>query len=509
MLTLWESRHDLRNVFPDIWNRDRVSFCQWFVDSAQREYGFTQDYIEPVRGSLELATGVNKVEEESQQTNLKPIEWKVKAYRKLYNVSLKLKPLIIKVVPDSRKSQLKQLKEKIQRKAYTGQVESSLFNVNTLVSVTSESAVNEKGINLIGYARSETGVGESCRLAANAYTAADISFGIINFNLGNIARSQDMTWASKEIERPLYNVNIFHVNADQMPIACEHLGQNIVSGRYNIGYWHWELPEFPDEWNSSFQLVHEIWVPSQFIVDAISTKSPVPVIKIPHGIEVKLSGYFDRNHFGLPDKPFLFMSMFDTYSFQERKNPIAVVHAFKKAFQPNDEKVGLVIKVNHSNGNPEGINMLKRVIEGYQNIYLIEGTLNRDEINALITNTDCFVSLHRSEGFGLGLAEAMYLGKPVIGTNWSANIDFMNQKNSCTVDYKLIQLGSDMGPYKAHQYWADPDLDHASYYMKKLYSDREYYERIAVEGQKTIHNEFSPKVVGEKVKNRLKNIGLL
>lgn len=117
--------------------------------------------------------------------------------------------------------------------------------------------------------------------------------------------------------------------------------------------------------------------------------------------------------------------------------------------------VGLVVKVNRFKSNFNGLDMLTELISNYKNIYLIDETISRNDVNALINVTDCFISLHRSEGFGLGFAEAMYLGKPVIGTNWSSNTDFMNEKNACLVDYKLVQLEKDYGPYKSYQYWAD------------------------------------------------------
>jgi glycosyltransferase involved in cell wall biosynthesis len=506
--TVWQSRQDLQSVFPDIWSRDRISFCQWFIDSAEREYGLTSDYINPIKNSLEYSEQAASYEEreEIQKAKIKRSDWRRYCSRKLYNVSIRLKPIILKFIPSSRKERLKELKQRLLRAAYPP-VDYGVKAENTDMSIAMQ--LQEKGINLIGYSRSETGVGESCRLAARAYDSVNIPFGIINYDVGNPARSTDKSWVMKEIENPLYNVNIFHVNADQIPVAFANLGAELFASRYNIGYWHWELPDFPDEWKSSFNYLNEIWVPTQFIADSISAKSPIPVVRIPHGIQLKYPEHIKRKDFELPENTFLFLTMYDTYSFQERKNPNAVIEAFKEAFNPLDNSVGLVIKVNHSKSNPEELALLKKRFEGYSNIHIIDETLSRDDVNALINCTDCFISLHRSEGFGLGLAEAMYLGKPAIGTNWSANVDFMNYKNSCVVDYKLVQIGKDLGPYKAYQYWADPDVSHAAFYMKKLVSDPDYYQQIAIEGQKTIHNEFSPEAVGEKVRNRLRNIGLL
>lgn len=404
------------------------------------------------------------------------------------------KPVIIKIIPFSVRQRVKKrmLKKAFSIESPMKQIISTQFN----------------GVNLIGYARAEMGIGESCRIAARSLSAVDLPFGIINFSGTNPARMNDLSWVHKEIADPKYNVNIFHINAEQMIEVYAHHGNGIFQNHYNIGFWHWELPDFPDEWEESFTLVNEIWAPSTFVVDSISMKSPVPVVKIPHSIEVKIEEVRDRKYFGLPEKPFLFLTMYDLKSYQERKNPQAAIHSFKRAFQENELDVGLVIKVNSADSNPDDREELYELIGNYQNIYLIEQTLTRNDTNALIAIIDSYVSLHRSEGFGLGLAEAMYLGKPVIGTNWSSNTDFMTPDNSCLVDYNLIQLNHDYGPYRSYQYWADPDIRHASDYMGKLVDDKEYYRKKASKGESHIKQYFSPQVVGGLIEKRLKYIAL-
>jgi glycosyltransferase involved in cell wall biosynthesis len=367
----------------------------------------------------------------------------------------------------------------------------------------------ENGVNLIGSIRTETGIGESCRVAANALNKARIPFGIINFKMNKITKNKDYSWVGKEMEIPIYNTNIFHVNASRISAAYKHFGDDLFHGRYNIGYWAWELQEFPDKWSENFEVVDEIWVPSTFVQEAISKKSPVPVIKIPHSVEVILPKKINRNYFNLPGERFLFLSMYDVLSLQERKNPKAVVKAFKKAFAKNNPSVGLVLKVNNGQKNPKEIKNLKKEIKGYRNIIMINEVLNRSEINGLLNSIDCFVSLHRAEGFGLGLAEAMYLGKPVIATNWSGNTDFMTNYNSFPVEYKLIKIGKDYGPYNFDQMWADPDVDHAAHYMTKIWSDRKLGKVIGLEGQKTICNYFAPTKVGKLIKNRLTSLSLI
>jgi len=350
---------------------------------------------------------------------------------------------------------------------------------------------------------------------ARAFEAAALPFGIVNFADpgARLARNEDMSWAYKEMDHNPYKVNLFHLNAPNLRAAYDHpfhpLGKELFHNRFNIGYWARELPEFPDAWCNSFELVNEVWAPSQFIVNAVQTKSPHPVIRIPHAVHVENSEAVDRGAFGLPDGQFLFLTMYDTHSLKERKNPYGAIHAFKRAFSPKNRSVGLVVKVNNPKSNPGDLEWIRQQTAGYSNIYLITEILGRQQVDLLINSTDCFVSLHRAEGFGLVLAEAMYLGKPVIGTNWSGNTDFMNEGNSCPVNYNLVQVGHDIGPYQAHQQWAEPDLNHAAAYMRKLVRDPAWRAEIAHNGKHTIHAEYSPAVVGQRVRDRLTELGLL
>lgn len=366
----------------------------------------------------------------------------------------------------------------------------------------------EKGINLIGYVRSETGLGESCRLAAQSLETTALPFGMLHFPL-NFIRSEDFTWSHKEMEHARYAVNVFHMNADMIGHAMNHFGPSLLNGRFNIGYWHWELPEFPEEYCGAFQSLQEIWVPSKFVADSISSKAKIPVVRIPHGIRVQLDSGMDRSSFALPEHSYLFMCMYDTQSYQARKNPQGALQAFKLAFAPHDSNVGLVVKVNNAGLKGQELQALREQIAGYPNMYILDSQLSRIQVNSLLHCTDCLISLHRSEGFGLGLAEAMYLGKPVIATGWSGNADFMHASNSCPVNYELVRVAQDYGPYKANQLWAEPDLSHAAALMRQVVETPSWRKQIAAAGQKTIREFYSPELAGTKMIERLQRLNVL
>jgi glycosyltransferase involved in cell wall biosynthesis len=230
---------------------------------------------------------------------------------------------------------------------------------------------------------------------------------------------------------------------------------------------------------------------------------------IPPCIQMVYDRNLTRLDFNLPGDRFLFLCAYDVLSTQARKNPLGAIKAFKRAFTKNDPSVGLVLKINNARENPGEIKQLHDELQGYSNCYFIEDGLERLKFNALINLVDAYISLHRSEGFGLIPAEAMSLGKPVIMTRWSGNLDLMTTDNSCGVDYKLIQVEEKTGPYLTGQIWAEPDIDHAAFFMKKLRSDRQYYSHISKHAIKFIRDHFSPEVIGQQIEDRMGKIGLL
>jgi len=296
------------------------------------------------------------------------------------------------------------------------------------------------------------------------------------------------------------------VNADQVPFAAEELGRSFFDGRYNIGYWNWELPELPDEHMKAFDFLDEVWAPSSFCHETFSKKARKPVTRIPYCIDLKVPAGVGRAELGLPAEGFLFLFMFDALSVLERKNPAALIEAFLRAKSSLPKAARLVLKVINADKVPQDHAEILRIAQRDPSIVFLSRYLDRPEINALCASVDCYVSLHRSEGFGLTLAESMFLGKPVIATGWSSNMDFMTPWNSLPVKYKLVTLGEDHGPYRKGNTWADPDVDHAAECMVRVATDPGLHRSLAQAGQETIRRNFSPAAVGQGIKARLKAI---
>jgi glycosyltransferase involved in cell wall biosynthesis len=344
------------------------------------------------------------------------------------------------------------------------------------------------GLNIIGNLGHDTGVGESARLCRNACDAVGLAHHVID--------------AANETQQLRYRNSVFHINADQLPEVRQRLPHLFGPETYKIGCWHWELPELPDGLAESAHALDELWAPSAFIQSAVSAKVSIPVVHMPHGVEVAEIDPCSPEMFRVPPGRFTFLCMFDFASVMERKNPLGAVDAFRLAFA-DEPNAALLIKAGHANGYRDEYAELTRQLRGIPNVYLTERMLPRARVNGLIAACDAVVSLHRSEGFGLILAEAMYLGKPVVATGWSGNMDFMNSGNSCPVAYDLVTLDRDYGPYRAGQQWAEPYVEDAARLMRRVFDDAEFRAHTAAAASATIRSRFSPAAAGQRYRDRL------
>lgn len=467
---IYDSRPDLHHFFPDPCGRDSVRFLLWFLTCGAREYKLSETLIAPLKRQWDaVVASLNN-----------PLE------RAWYRLVLQV---------TARSIGLREAMKSIRGR----------FRLSP-AGQGGESRVPEPaaaGVNVIGYVRSEMGVGESVRCAIRAARAAQIPVAIRTVDEKGPYRLGDRYVAEEDRDLP-HEISLFYVNADQAEHVERKLGQEFVRGRYNIGFWAWELEEFPDRWLSSFRLFDEIWTPSTFTQSAIARKSPAPVLRTPLAIEVDLAGAATRADFSIPADRFVFLSVFDLLSVPERKNPIGAITAFREAF--GDSKTShLVLKVLHGGERPRHMAAIAEAAAGLP-VTIIDRTIDRAALNGLLATCDCLLSLHRSEGFGLSIAEAMYLEKPVVVTGYSGNLDFTKPDNSFLVEYDLGRVPKGCDPYEEGRVWAEPRIVHAVEQMRLVASSAEQRAERARRAAEFVRRRLSPAAVGQLMRERLELI---
>lgn len=364
------------------------------------------------------------------------------------------------------------------------------------------------GMNIVGFLTADLGVGESARCMVRAADAAGIPSALVALKLNCKNRLGDQTYAARIQGTNPHDVNVVHVDPPASRDIDHHHGPVFRRGKYNIAYFAWELPEFPDAWTTSFDYFDEIWCPSDFTTSAIALKSPVPVLTMPHSISFAAPGESIaqlRARFGLPANAFLFLTLFDLNSYSARKNPRAVIDAFRRSGLAGSG-AALVLKVQNVAGNEADFAALQQSVRDLPGTVLLTETLSRSDIYALQAACDVFVSLHRSEGFGLAIAESMLLGKPVIATNWSASAEYVTADNGCPVRARLVTLEQNHGPYAKGSTWADPDPEHAAQYMSTLFEDRKFAAELGRRARETVQVRFAPEIIGARYRRRLECI---
>ena len=364
------------------------------------------------------------------------------------------------------------------------------------------------GINIAGHINGDFGLAQGVRSSIKAIEAAGIPFVLNNLHILNASNS-DTTYNNFSVNNP-YPINFIHTNPDWLNRGINQglfpiIKSEYFRNRYNIGFWVWELPKFPSEWEFAFDYFDEIWTASGYCSDSISMVSPIPVLRMAHSLDLSVP-LLGRESLGFPKDKFIFLFVFDFHSSFERKNPLAIIKAFKHAFGTNNEDVLLLIKFYNSQSYPHQREQLQVASAHYSSIKLIDKHLTKDEINALVYNCDCYISLHRAEGFGYTMAEAMYYGKPVIATAYSSNLDFMSVNNSFLVKYDLVTTSKDYGCYPQGSIWANPDINHAAQLMQQVVNNPQEAKKVGNRAAKEIKYLLSPVTLGERMRNRLEQI---
>jgi len=480
-LGVYQQQPALQQLFPDVLGRDRVAYARWYVSSVEEAFQVDAYFVEAMACSLK-----------------KDLRLKAHIYQaftaRLFEIGFgqRLEQLLgeqrVKRIRDFFIPRSPQRATLLQTRSET-LIPSSQIHLPSV------------GINIIGYLSDETGVGENARAIMRALHSHNYPLAWTMVT-SHHARQNDRSVLDMPQGHP-YDINLFCVNADQIPNVYHELGAAFFEGKYNIGYWFWELENFPEGGLDGLQYFDEIWVGSHFGQKALTLDALVPVCTMGVVIDRMPTTTVTRAQLGLPEDRFIFLFVFDMLSVIERKNPYAVIEAYRRAFAPDFAGVQLVIKVTKLEQFPDHAARLKAEMASIGGI-LIDRYWDRPELNGLFQACDAYISLHRSEGFGITLAEAMCIGKPVIATDYAGNTDFMNVANSYPIAYTLVALDKDCGPYPIGQRWAEPDIDHAASQMRYVF---EHYDEAQVKGQRAatdIAEQYGQVAIARKIITRLK-----
>jgi glycosyltransferase involved in cell wall biosynthesis len=338
----------------------------------------------------------------------------------------------------------------------------ALARASAIIAPRPGAAPVAPGLVIAGEMLRPSGLGEGARLMEQA--ARRMGLPVWGYDLPALAQAPvtgPLTFVPPGV--PL----VVHVNAPMLPLALLRLPGALTRHRRIIGYWAWELPSVPPEWRPALACVDEVWVPSAFTEAALSPLLPnrVRVVPPPLADAPPVPSARTRAGFGLPEDAVVVLVSFNLASSLARKNPFAAIAAFRTAFGDRPDRV-LVLKVGHPDHAPEDFAALAALAQA-PNIVLIPDTLSAPDRHALTACADIVLSLHRSEGFGLVLAEAMLLAKPVIATGWSGNTGFMNAANAALVGHRLVPARDDRQVYRGSR-WAEPDTEHAVMWLRHL-----------------------------------------
>ena len=367
--------------------------------------------------------------------------------------------------------------------------------------------IDDIDVTFIGHPFASIGMGEQMRSHIAAANKLQLGHGV--FDIFRYAERRDPAHFALIGERERASVprgiRVFHINGDEVDRVIEAFETrgNDFAGGYNVIMPAWELPSYPREWAAKLARFDEVWAISGFVQEGLAAAG-IGSHRIGQSIETEPMAFLPRRFFGIRESSFVLLHFLDLTSYAARKNPHAVLELARQlwAEQPFLD-LHLVLKVKNGDQPAEA---WADEFRGNPRVTVLDTPLDSVGVRSLINCCDCFVSLHRAEGFGRGLGEAMALGKLALGTGWSGNLDFMTPENSLLAAHRLTKLKREQYPHWQGQSWAEADGAHAAKLLRGVLADGEYGRALALRGQMEALRGHGHRAVGLRILARLRHI---
>lgn len=365
------------------------------------------------------------------------------------------------------------------------------------------------GVNLVGFVRGQSGLGEDVRMASAALESASIAHVLIDVPAGPAIPQQDNSLAHLLTDRLRYGITIYCMSAFDMAALYLARGPLFFSGQYRIGYWPWELPRFPVLWHQVYTLVDEIWAGSKFTARAYRPHCDHPVHRLPCPVVLPKLQLVSRRDLELHNEnAFVFVYPFDVNSHLARKNPLGLVRAFCRAFPRRNRRVALLLRVNGDPSGHPGWPEVAAEAAADNRITVLAGTFDRQRALGVIAACDCLVSSHRAEGFGRNIAEAILLGIPVLATAFSGCMDFLAPEEG--IPFVSTPVGDGDYPFSEGLWWAEPSIDEMARRMTEVChagkTDRSGEKRRLAQRRSELAAAYGTLVTGRDFAERLRQI---
>ena len=364
--------------------------------------------------------------------------------------------------------------------------------------------VRRYGVNVVGLLERELGLGEAARHLVAALDAAHVPVMPIEARSVRSPARPSAAGSALEVDDAVFDISLLCLNGPTIDDFVHEAGPEFFSRRFTAAVWFWEVGVPPASWFEHAHLLDEIWVTTEFMAESLRPAAPVPVVVVPQPVDVRPAAPFDWSTYGIGAGTFVFLFVFDFNSDLKRKNPEGLMVAYSKAF-PDDGATALVLKSMNVHTHSVQHERLRLAASRRTDIHFIDEQLEPADRDSLIASCGCYVSLHRSEGFGLTLAEAMLHGRPVVASRHGGNLDFMTDANSLLVDVLPTKVGPD-SVYPSDGSWAEPDLDDAARCMRAVVSDPASARARAEIAIADVRARHDPLVVGQRLHSEISRI---